>query len=178
MVRPLPPTLASLWPWPASSCLPSSRSQDEGRASTRGNATAAQRLLTRVSRPAVPPLHGRLVALEFSFLASVGSSFASAWCCFNLSVAEMQSTQRAYFYQRFPILHLEPGDWPPGVLTLVCGASRAVWGTLLPSVPTPWLFLPDCPFPWSAPGLWAGCQSRSWAGGNQHKNSYSQSSTP
>ena len=105
---------------------------DAGRvASTRGNDKAAQSLATQVPAPphftAFPPLLGRPVALElFSFLVSVRSSFPPAWFCFNLSVAEMQNTQRAYFYQRFPILHLEPGDWPPGGVTLVCAASGAV----------------------------------------------------
>lgn len=64
------------------------------------------------------------------FVGSAGFSLPLPGFCFNLSVAEMQSTQRAYFYQRFPILHLEPGDWPPGVAS-VCGASRPVWHTLL-----------------------------------------------
>lgn len=89
--------------------LPFLRSRDQGRTCTRGNVMAAQNLGPRVSRPAVPPLLGSGVLFPCfcRFLLS------SAWFCFNLSVAEMESTQRAYFYQRFPILHLEPGDWPP-----------------------------------------------------------------
>lgn len=38
----------------------------------------------------------------------------------------MQSTQRAYFYRRFPILHLESGDWLPA-LGLLCAIPRAVY---------------------------------------------------
>lgn len=60
---------------------------------------------------ALPPLLGRLVV---AFSVSVTPSSSLPGFCFNFSVAEVQSTQRAYFYQRFPILHLEPGDWPPG----------------------------------------------------------------
>lgn len=98
------------------------------------------------SRPhtaALPPLLGRLVV---AFSVSVTFSSSLPGFCFNLSVSEMQSTQRAYFYQRFPILHLEPGDctW---VASLVCGASRAVRQMLLLSFSYRWPFLPACPFP-------------------------------
>lgn len=45
---------------------------------------------------------------------------------FDVSVAEMQNVQRAYFYQHFPILHLEPGDWETRVL------CRVMWFLLEP----------------------------------------------
>lgn len=58
----------------------------------------------------------------------------------------MQNTQRAYFYQRFPILHLEPGDW------LWSGGPR-VWciqACASALFRTGWLFLPASAL---APGL-------------------------
>lgn len=112
-----------------------------------GKSPVAQRLAAQVPVPclsALPPLLGRLVASALCVLTvSVGVSSLLPGFCFNLSVAEMQSTQRAYFYQRFPILHLEPGDWPPGVASLVCGASRPVRQTLLLGFPYRGPFLPD-----------------------------------
>lgn len=170
MVRPLPPApclpvarLASAGlGWPRLACLRPSLMARAGPAPEgvppRPRSPARGSPITHPS--AVPPLRGRPVALEFFFLASVDSSSPSAWFCFNLSVAELQSTQRAYFYQRFPLLHLEPGDCPPP------GADPCVrCDTLLLSVPAPWLFLPDRPCPRFAPHLWAGCLPRSWKGG-------------
>lgn len=114
--------------------------------STRGRSQAAHSLAPRLT--VLLPLLDRLMALELCFSAvSFGFSSPLPGFCFNLSVAEMQNTQRAYFYQRFPILHLEPGDWPPRVASLVCGASRAVWQMLLLRCSCRWLFLPEHPFP-------------------------------
>jgi len=41
---------------------------------------------------------------------TVAVTFCGGFSLMSLSVAEMQNVQRAYFYQHFPILHLEPGD--------------------------------------------------------------------
>lgn len=77
------------------------------------------------SLPVLLPLLLRaLVALKLFFLSLIFPSLPGS--CFNLSVAEMQSTQRAYFYRRFPILHLESGDWLPA-LGLLCAIPRAVY---------------------------------------------------
>lgn len=65
----------------------------------------------------------------------------------------MQSTQRAYFYRRFPILHLESGDGLPAVASL-CGLPRTVHVSVsfsLPHgpsclpVPVPCAALGSCP---------------------------------
>lgn len=103
-------------------------------------------------------LLGRLVVWSCAFSRSCRSLLPLPGFCFNLSVAEMQSTQRAYFYQRFPILHLEPGDWPPGVAALVCGASRAVASASAASS-CPLALLPDCPA-LVRPALWEGSPHR------------------
>lgn len=108
--------------------------------------------------PALSPLLGRLVVWSCAFSRSCRSLLPLPGFCFNLSVAEMQSTQRAYFYQRFPILHLEPGDWPPGVAALVCGASRAVASASAASS-CPLALLPDCPA-LVRPALWEGSPHR------------------
>lgn len=98
---------------------------------------------------------GRQLQL-FPLPVSVVSLFPLPGFCFNLSVAEMQSTQRAYFYQRFPILHLEPGDWPlecrPRVWCIQGCAANASARFSLPVGSSACL----CPFPCLALGLWAG----------------------
>lgn len=86
--------------------------------------------------------------------------------CFNLSVAEMQSTQRAYFYRRFPILHLESGDWLPACTGVSCVAypGLCTFCTFLsffpyPMAPPAWLCLfsvshSSCPqYVWHRPPL-------------------------
>lgn len=47
---------------------------------------------------------------------TVAVTFCGRFSLTSLSVAEMQNVQRAYFYQHFPILHLEPGDWETQLL--------------------------------------------------------------
>lgn len=98
--------------------------------------------------PALQPLLGRLVAWSCAFSRSHRSLLPLPGFCFNLSVAEMQSTQRAYFYQRFPILHVEPGDWPPEWRPL-CVVHPGLWQMLLLRHPACWLSCLTAP-PWSA----------------------------
>lgn len=91
--------------------------------------------------------------LEADLFLSLLSPSPPPGSCFNLSVAEMQSTQRAYFYRRFPILHLESGDGLPAVASL-CGLPRTVHVSVsfsLPHgpsclpVPVPCAALGSCP---------------------------------
>lgn len=58
-------------------------------------------------------LFGILLYLLWVYLLlslTVTVTFCGRFSLTSLSVAEMQKVQRAYFYQHFPILHLEPGD--------------------------------------------------------------------
>lgn len=96
----------------------------------------------------LPLLLRRLVALKPFFFCLSFSLSPLPGSCFNLSVAEMQNTQRAYFYRRFPILHLESGDWLPGVGSLVWHTQDCARFCL-----TPWLLLPGCACSLCCPGL-------------------------
>lgn len=121
-----------MWPFPpgAECCSRHAGRTQPGCLHVWGVTRWPRALLRRFPAPtpiAFPPLLlGRLVALESFFLiVSVGFSLSSAGFCFDLSVAELLSAQRAYFYQRFPILHLEPGDWPPSGVCVWCIRSCA-----------------------------------------------------
>lgn len=105
---------------------------------------------------------GRLAASEylFSLFLSVSPSPLPGFC-FNPSVAEMQRTQRAYFYQRFPILHLESGDWLLGVVSCVWRVPKPCENAVAEfSTPHPRPVLPAWLFPCTCADLGA---SGSWA---------------
>lgn len=106
-----------------------------------------------VSKPHefLPLLLGRLVSLKLFFFCLFFSPFPLPGSCFNLSVAEMQNTQRAYFYRRFPILHLESGDWLPLVGSVVWRTQDCACFCFI--FLTPWLPLPGCACSLCCPGL-------------------------
>lgn len=98
-----------------------------GQAPSIGGPSLKHTGLQPPSLPVLFPLLLRtLVALKPVLFLSLIFPSPLPGSCFNLSVAEMQSTQRAYFYRRFPILHLESGDWLPA-LGLLCAIPRAVY---------------------------------------------------
>lgn len=99
----------------------------------------------------LPFFLSRRVALKLFFFCLSFSPSPLPGSCFNLSVAEMQNTQRAYFYRRFPILHLESGDWLPGVGSLVWHTQDCACFCLI--FLTPWLLLPGCACSLCCPGL-------------------------